>query len=172
MAVESSKQTIRRQRLDTLGSWLSITEPLDEQHHKIEGSCQWIEDRKDFQEWRGFLSESHSTSIYWLHANPGTGKSVLASHVRSSLKELNLDCSHFFFHTGNKSSNSLSQCLRSVAFQMALASDSICQSLVQMYEDGLSLNLDDVSLIWNRLFTKGIFQVRFRHLPLSFIASQ
>lgn len=86
-----------------LKSYLGIKGSTGDIYHRAEGSCSWIDDRHDFQEWRdsamGTLDDSQeasapvkNTSIFWIHANPGTGKTFLASHVENVLAELQVEC--------------------------------------------------------------------------------
>lgn len=98
-------------------------------------------------------------SIVWVHADPGTGKTVLASHVVSKLQELKLECAHYYFHVGSKAASSLGDCLRSLAFQMALSNAAIREVLLQAWADGSTFDPDDATTIWNKIFVKGIFQV-------------
>lgn len=98
-------------------------------------------------------------SIIWVRADPGTGKTVLASHVISRLQELKLECAHYYFHVGNKAASSLSDFLRSMAFQMALSNAAIREVLLQAWTDGSTFDPDDATTIWIKLFVKGIFQV-------------
>lgn len=135
----------------------------------MEGTCQWIDDRDEFQEWRdsasGFYHSTQDASvrnkpaIIWVHANPGTGKTILATHVITELQELNFECSYYYFHVGSKASRSLGELLRSIAFQMALTNAAVRQKLVQLCRDGSTFDVDDDRSIWSKVFSKGIFQV-------------
>lgn len=159
-------------QIRVLKSWLSITDGTDEQHQhdKVEGTCQWIDDREEFQEWRDSASAFYRStqdeasrnkpSIIWVHANPGTGKTILASHVVSEIQKLNFECAYYYFHIGNKTSRSLGELLRSIAFQMALTNGAVRHSLVQLCQDGSTFDIDDDRSIWTKVFSKGIFRVR------------
>lgn len=48
---------------------------------RIEGTCEWFVKHKSFQEWR----QNKSSSMLWVSANPGCGKSVLAKHLIDSV---------------------------------------------------------------------------------------
>lgn len=45
------------------------------------GTCEWFENHADFKQWK----ESSSSSMLWVSANPGCGKSVLARYLVDSV---------------------------------------------------------------------------------------
>jgi hypothetical protein len=138
------------------------------------GSCQWLEAREDFQTWRDVFDDTlgekydHIPQFYWLSARPGAGKSVLAGHVVSHLRSLRFDCAYHFFHHGEKSDQSLSGLLRSLAYQMACSSTRI-RELLHELKDGVNLDKDDERSIWRKIFLGGILQVK--HLFSDSLAS-
>ncbi len=152
-----------------LQSFLSIWDQPDEHYPKVDGSCRWIDARDDFQEWRDSAQEvlpigenkieGKNPTFYWVHANPGTGKTFLAAHVVSELQEFKLDCSYYFFHVGNKFAGSLANFLRSMAHQMAISNPLIREKLITLVQEGISLDIDDPRSIWMKIFKRGIFQV-------------
>lgn len=141
----------------------------DEHYPKVDGSCQWLDDRDDFQEWRDGVSDTMSgqpsepqtknPSIIWVHANPGTGKTVLASHVISELQQFQVECAYYYFHTGSKTARTLADFLRSIAYQMAMSNSAIREKLVSLCLEGVTFDLDDDLTIWTKLFRKCILQV-------------
>lgn len=155
--------------MKSLRSYLGISDSPDEQFPKVDGSCTWIEARDDFQDWRDcaedFLAEqdinlaNKELSIFWVHANPGTGKTVLASHVVSQLQDFKLQCSYYYFHTGDKNSRSLGPFLRSIALQMAASNSAIREKLFRLRQEGVNFDLDDTRTIWTKVFRKAILPV-------------
>ena len=151
-----------------LQSFLAISDHPDEHYQRVEGSCQWIDARDDFQDWRDPAGElirdeipapEKTTSIFWVAANPGTGKTYLAAHVIDELHQFQLQCSYYFFHIGNKSSRSLGNFLRSIAYQMAKSNAFVREKLVGLCEEGSTFDKDDAATIWTKVFKRGIFQV-------------
>jgi ankyrin repeat domain-containing protein 50 len=66
---------------------------------RLQGTCQWGFQHKNFQKWR----ESNSSSLIWISADPGCGKSVLSKSLidedfRST--ETQTTC-YFFFKDDN-----------------------------------------------------------------------
>ena len=123
---------------------------------RIAGSCEWFTSKTEFEEWR--VSRSSSPSILWLSGNPASGKSVLASHVIGHLEGHNLDCSYFFFKHGIAMKSSIGDCLRSIAYQMALGNVEVRRRLLQLEESGVTIEKNDERPIWRKLFLGGVFQ--------------
>jgi len=162
--IEESKEQMRM-----LKSFLAISDLPDEQHQKVDGSCQWIDDHEDFQDWRDSTNDDltrkgakparNNPFIIWVHANPGTGKTVLAAHVIAELQEFQAECAYYYFHVGDKTSRSLGGFLRSIAYQMAMSNAGIREKLAQLCHEGSAFDLDDDRTIWNKIFRRGTFQV-------------
>lgn len=153
-----------------LEAYLAV-EMLDEHEHYqvVKGSCEWISDCAEFREWRTIHPRSspttsteyqkYSPSLLWLHANPGTGKTALATHIIKQLHESKVECAHHYFHMNDESSQSLAHALGSIAFQMAISNEAIRGKILSLFEAGSSLSLDDARSIWTNVFVRGIFQV-------------
>ncbi|KAI9889610.1 MAG: hypothetical protein M1814_005118 [Vezdaea aestivalis] len=117
---------------------------------RIENSCEWFAQRDTFQNWLDPDSED-SSMLYWVSANPATGKSVLSGYVINTLIDLNLDCSYYFFHHGDKDASTVSGLLRSLLYQMAIRSAEVRQQLLTMVEKAVRFNKDDAKTIWRKL---------------------
>ncbi|KAH6975963.1 NACHT and WD domain protein [Ilyonectria sp. MPI-CAGE-AT-0026] len=158
------------EQMELLKPYLGISDLPDEQYHKVEGSCRWIDSRGDFQEWRDSAAGSitaekeeaetnkNNPSIYWVRANPGTGKTYLASHVIAELQNSLLECAYHYFHVGNENSRSVGGCLRSIAYQMAISNAAVREKLSRLRDDGSTFDKDDSLTIWNIIFKE--------HLPV------
>jgi hypothetical protein len=155
-----------KEHMKILRSYLGISDIPEERFTKVNGSCQWIDARQDYKDWMDppeALSQLHSgnkqLSMFWVYANPGTGKTFLASHVVSQLQSLQLDCAYYYFHVGNQTSGSLAGFLRSMAYQMAVSNTAFREIIMNLKREGSAFDFDDARTIWNKLFTKGVFQV-------------
>ncbi|KAJ4164282.1 hypothetical protein LMH87_005960 [Akanthomyces muscarius] len=158
-------------QMKTLKPYLGISDVPDEHHDTVEGSCEWIESRDDFQDWQHVDSPSQKfaneeigpgpkdISIFWVHASPGSGKTYLASYVQSQLESTRLQCAYYYFHVGKKTSRSLAPFLRSIAYQMATTSTLVRDKLYKLYQDGSIFDMDDAWTIWTKVFKKGILQI-------------
>lgn len=158
--------------MKALKPYLGISDAPDEHHDTVDGSCEWIEARDDFQEWRDSYhgdqgsptdeaqSGPKNVSIFWVQASPGSGKTCLTSYVQSQLESTKLQCAYYYFHVGNQASRSLAPFLRSIAYQMALCSTAVREKLYKIHQDGSVFDVEDAWTIWSKLFKKGILQVR------------
>ncbi|KAI0802817.1 NACHT and WD domain protein [Xylaria sp. FL0064] len=154
-----------KSQLRELQTFLGISGLPDENHEKLDGSCHWIDERDDFREWRDtdttmdhFQNRQHVPSVYWINANPGAGKTVLAGHVVSQLAQLNLSYAFYYFHIGKKALQSLAGCLRSIAFQMATWNSAIRAALSTLNKEGTIIDSDDARAVWLKIFKNTIFQ--------------
>lgn len=166
-----SKDEKYRAQIRSLRGYLDVSDRpendfANQEEIKAPGSCEWFEERENFQAWRDVFDDTlgdkrdHIPQFYWLSARPGTGKSVLAGHIVAHLQNFHLDCAYYFFHHGNKSGQVLSGLLRSLAYQMALSNAGIREKLLQLKDDGVILDKDDERSIWRKVFLNGILQVR------------
>ncbi|KAK9778605.1 putative NACHT and WD domain protein [Seiridium cardinale] len=168
VAIRKAEESKKQMRL--LQVWLGITDRAEGEYPKVDGSCQWINAREDFCAWRDssgdyFTQQSQereadhkSISLFWVHANPGTGKTYLANYIATQLQEFQLECASYYFHFGDRSSKSVGDLLRRMAYQMASSNAAIRNSLVALYRDGSTFDKDDTRTVWNKVFRRGIFQ--------------
>ena len=151
-----------RSQMHALESYLGAPpKPKDElaalQDVRFSGSCLWFSSKQTFQSWRDDFYGS--ARIFWLNANPGTGKSVLAGNVIGELEALNVDCSYFFFHYNDTAKSSLDSCLRSIALQMAISNIRVRRKLLEFMKDDIQLDNTDIRVFWRRVFVNGIFLI-------------
>ncbi|KAI1469877.1 uncharacterized protein F4812DRAFT_450284 [Daldinia caldariorum] len=122
---------------DTLEDELQILQILREP-----GTCEWFSEAKSFTSWK-----------------PASGKSVLSSHVIEQVKYLGAFCSYFFFKQKEASKSTLGDCLRSLAFQMAMQDDQVADKLLQLEGEGVTWDITDELSVWRRLFINGVFKL-------------
>lgn len=136
--------------------------PDDDLDTAIKGTCEWINVKEDFEDWRDgntFAEQAdNSFRCYWISAKPATGKSALSGHVATHLQESGLDCCYYFFHYGNKSKQKLSGLLRSLVYQMAQSNTTFRHKILQLIDEGVQFDKDDERGIWRKLFVNGIFK--------------
>ncbi|KAH7324593.1 hypothetical protein B0I35DRAFT_164775 [Stachybotrys elegans] len=158
-------QNERRSSSDLLAvrSYLGTHDYPENRQDRLKGSCQWIDEREDYKDWRDGTprcdkSRKYRPSIYWVTANPGAGKTVLVTHVESQLEEFGLENSAYYFNFGKKESRSLAGLLRSIAYQMARSNAAVRETLMKFHDEASTLDLDDARAIWSKIFRTGIFQ--------------
>ena len=151
-----------RGQLGELQDYLGVSEvPEDDlivlEDAQLEGSCQWFTWKRQFQAWRD--SYPGALSHYWLRAPPATGKSIMAAHIIRNLEAVNANCSYYFFKHNETAKLSLSGCLRSLAYQMALFDLRIRHRLLLMKNNGIQFDKNNELAVWRKLFLSGIFEV-------------
>ena len=131
----------------------------------LEGSCNWFTDREAFQTWLT-TTPSSGPKLYWVYAKPATGKSILASHVIKVTDAFNTDCSYYFFRHGDKIRSTLSGCLLSITYQMAVLNIHVRNKLLQLIDRGVRFERENAKNIWRKilepvLVNNGVFQPQY-----------
>lgn len=129
---------------------------IDVEEAPAEGSCQWLVGSSAFQKWR---SISSTNALFWLSGRPGVGKTYLTNYVKEHLKDAGNDYSSFFFMAADETLNTLSNCLLSIAYQMACNNSAIREAFLEMQEDDVQVDKDNYLAIWNKLFQGTILQI-------------
>lgn len=127
---------------------------------KQPSSCLWFTEQTAFNSW----SNGSGPPVFWVMGRPASGKSVLASHVIDYLRDTSNPayCSFLICkHSKGGGGLALSDCFRSLAFQMASQDRSVREALLQLAhnEDGLVWEILDESSVWRRLFIGCIFKL-------------
>lgn len=135
---------------DTLEDDLALQSEL-----KMPDSCEWLTNKACFACWKA----GDAPSILWLTGRPATGKSILSSHVIDHLKPLRVCCSYFFFKHSTTNKSTLSDCFRSLAFQMATQDHLVKEKLMQLEHEGIAWDKTDDATIWAKLFVDRIFKL-------------
>ncbi|KAM7204974.1 hypothetical protein V8F33_001215 [Rhypophila sp. PSN 637] len=122
---------------------------------KQPGSCEWFTNQPEFQDWKS----GKGAGILWLMGRPATGKSVISCHIIEHLTPLDSFCSYFICKHSKTGDSTISECFRSLAFQMAVQDDMVRDALVQLANDDPSWDKNDDSSVWRRLFVGCIFKL-------------
>lgn len=120
------------------------------------GTCDWLIDEPEIQSW---LEPKAESRIVWFSAPPGSGKSVLSSHVVSHLGETGMLCQYFFFRSGDQSKRSPLALMRSIAYQIARDVPAFKRDLMELSAEGPSLQKADYKLVWQKLFESILFKL-------------
>ncbi|KAK0707379.1 hypothetical protein B0H67DRAFT_647567 [Lasiosphaeris hirsuta] len=122
------------------------------------GSCRWFTDQASFVSWKTGVGPA----VLWLVGRPAAGKSVLSSHVIDELRQplRGSYCSYFIFRHSRTGESTLSDCFRSLAFQMAVQDRLVREALLRLaHDDGLVWDKADDGSVWRRLFPGCIFKL-------------
>jgi WD40 repeat protein len=140
-----------------LGRLLQENDDLDFFSEKrLFGSCEWLLDEPVLAD---FLQGPKQSHFLWCTGRPGSGKSVFASSVVNHLRDYDAQCAFYFFRFGNDTQNSLSSFLVSVAYQFAEQLPLYRTRLLQLFDQGLSLQKSAPRLIWQKLFLSTLFKM-------------
>lgn len=98
------------------------------------------------------LVNTKQCPVLWVYGPPGNGKSTLCATVIEHLLDQERHCAYFFFKHSDRSKRSLSNMLRSLAYQMALQVPAYRRELSEIARSGLQLQGSDSLNIWKRLY--------------------
>lgn len=161
----STEKGERRAQMQLLSHYLGVSERPEADlinviEKKVEGSCEWLTDSTSFLQWR---AGSNTTPKYlWLSGEPATGKSTIAGHVIRNLEGCNSDCVYFFFKGEEDNNSTISEMLRSLAWQMAWLNTDIRQMLLDMEREGDLIDKADPRSVWRAVFATRICRAKLR----------
>ncbi|KAI1410400.1 hypothetical protein F5Y13DRAFT_202173 [Hypoxylon sp. FL1857] len=124
------------------------------------GTCQQFLSSDDVYHWM----HTDSCPVLWVHAPPGSGKSTMCSAVIDHLMEEGHHCAYFFFKHGNRQKRSLSNMLRSLAYQSAVRIPSYRHVLVDLAKSGIRLQNSDALTVWKRLYLSTLSNQKFESI--------
>src|SRR5450432_1012135 len=110
----------------------------------------------EIQQWREATTGSR---ILWMHAQPGSGKSVKAAIQINYMKENGISCNYYFFKYGDSTKRSPSSILRSLAFQVAQEVPEYREALLTMNNNRVRVDKMEASTVWEKLFVAGLFKI-------------
>jgi ankyrin repeat domain-containing protein 50 len=136
--LDDNRLHVRRQQII---DWLASTDPSTNhvsartRHEPLTG--QWLFRNEDFNSWlrsdRGCL---------WIEGIPGCGKTILCSTIIDHLLQnlsLGDSLAYFYFDFSDHQKQSFEACIQSLIAQHSSLSQSICEEVQQLYDDGQSL---------------------------------
>ena len=106
-------------------------EPLQRARHGDTG--EWIFNDPAYQEW---LNSCENKNL-WLHANPGTGKSVLCSNIVQRLQENKKKVVYFFCSFQEPLKRRITSALKSIAIQLFCLQDEIPSVVERIFQEEL-----------------------------------
>lgn len=137
----------------------SEDELVTNQQHRFEGSCEWITRKEYFRDWLD--GNAVDTQLLWLTGIPAAGKSVLSAYVIEYLQSQDKGCQYFFFRMGESAMHTSGSFLKSLALQLAVGHESVRDSLVTLYQDGIRLGTAEARMVWQKAFVATIFRIQF-----------
>ena len=158
--IKSTRHEIHTEQRRILKNFLGVSDaPEDDlmgtDALRMPGSCEWLIKKPIFSQWLNAANKQ----LYWISANPGTGKSVLSGRIVRYFQGLHKNCSFYFFNYGDKGKSIISSFLLSMAWQTAVLQPSVLNTVLQIYEKDDGLIKEDYRSVWRRLFLEGICKV-------------
>jgi len=151
--------------MSKIGRLLSVVNaPTDElanlQRLRAAGTC---EDLLTARQLNDSLFEDSTSGIIWMHARPGSGKSIKASFLIDHLDGAGYLCQYYFFRYQDSTKRSLNSLLRSLAYQLAQDLPSFRETLERMADEALGYEKMDGRLLWHTLFESVLFRMSFQN---------
>ena len=101
---------------------------------RVQGTCEWILERAELQEWITLASGSSSASILWIFGYPGFGKTILAAWLAEYLRYTkHEELSYFFCYFGDESLRQPLNVLRSWISQLVKTNDKAMEIVRETY---------------------------------------
>ena len=124
---------------------------------RIIGTCEWFLNHTNFLVWR----ESQASSLLWLSADPGCGKSVLSKHLvdgRGEALTVNAErptICYFFFKETDHDRIDASKAICAFLHQLIMQQPQLYRHVEEDFENKGDAFLKDVDAMWT-LFLKAI----------------
>jgi pimeloyl-ACP methyl ester carboxylesterase len=123
---------------------------------RVSNSCEWIFNHPTML---AFLeNKDPQTHVLWCFGNPGSGKSVTATHLIESLLEDARPCAYYYFRSGNPIKNNLGQFLSSIAYQISQQVPTYRRRLASLAAEGFDASKASHKLLWKKLLISALAQ--------------
>ncbi|KAJ5371988.1 hypothetical protein N7517_003994 [Penicillium concentricum] len=123
----------------------------DRNPDRLDETCEWFLQHENFHHWH----KSDSSTLLWVSADPGCGKSVLAKYLIDQEIELEATESravcYFFFKDDNEDQTSVTTALSALLHQLFSQRNSLIQHAMKDYRAEGSKLLQLFQKLWNIL---------------------
>ena len=136
---------------DSTGQGIDYESYRSRNPSRVPGTCTWFLQHTKYLNWRDELS----SSLLWLSADPGCGKSVLALFLveelqtAASQQALKGNVCHFFFKDDNKQQSSAVYALRAVLHQLLSKRTRLPKYVITEYENKGEALFGQFGSLWN-----------------------
>lgn len=118
-------------------SWVLGPERPNERYHdsvnkRLDGTCDWILERKEFTEWAS--GNPDTRRLLWIHGHAGFGKTILCARIVEHLAPT-LPIAHFFFSSNFTSQDDMYTALRSWVAQLMSQSEKAYNVVYEKWDD-------------------------------------
>ncbi|KAJ6002935.1 hypothetical protein N7451_005482 [Penicillium sp. IBT 35674x] len=125
----------------------------DRNPDRVVGTCNWFLQHREYQKWR---TQARS-SLLWVSADPGYGKSVLAKFLVEHLRHTKSDdgrpefVCHFFFKGDNDEQRKTVLALRALLHQIFKNDPALLRHAFSSFESKDTAMVDDLDTLWDIL---------------------
>ena len=110
---------------------------------RVQGTCEWILERAEIQDWMTLASGSSSASILWILGYPGFGKTILTAWLTEYLRYTkHEELSYFFCYFGDEKLRQPLNVLRSWISQLIKTNDKALEIVRETYAGKYSKAFD------------------------------
>lgn len=153
-----------------IGSLLSIYSSPEEDFHTLRdrwtpGTCEQLLKNHILTAW---LQETTAAGVLWMHAGPGSGKSVTSSFLIHHLKSAGNLCQYYFFKYEDVTKRSANMLFRSLAYQISRDIPSYRMILTKLAEERTYNEKTESRQLWKALFESSLFHLNFER-PLFWV---
>ncbi|PWW75216.1 hypothetical protein C7212DRAFT_352644 [Tuber magnatum] len=114
----------------------------------VEGTCTWVTEHPKFRDWLG----KNASSLLWLSADPGCGKSVIASFLAGHLEaHTNATICYFFFKDDSDQQRSVSFALCAILHQLFKQGKRLIGFAKEEFQAKGDRFTQEVDTLWNIL---------------------
>ncbi|KZV72361.1 hypothetical protein PENSPDRAFT_361100 [Peniophora sp. CONT] len=134
--------------IDDLRLWLRPPneQPSNYERKRQTGSCEWFFD-ENYEDWK-----AHGNKVYWVHGNPGAGKSVLSSSVIDKVgMDPTLSLAYFYFDFSDLTKQDCVALASSLVFQLGTTCSQECLNYLQRERTNSPPNYDKLLAMLSRL---------------------
>ncbi|KAI1178951.1 hypothetical protein F4777DRAFT_41545 [Nemania sp. FL0916] len=115
----------------------------------VPNTCEWFLEEEEFISW--LEPSPPEPAVLWYIAPPANGKSVLSTFIISHLRSRGLSCQFFLFKYSDNAKRMVSNCIKSLAFQLARTQPEFRNLLVGSSRESLGLDSSDALIIWRNI---------------------
>ncbi|KAI1324467.1 hypothetical protein F5Y16DRAFT_402432 [Xylariaceae sp. FL0255] len=142
---EQQRQAAEQLRYEVM-SWLARAEAPDvymnalSKHAEAPESCSWIYKETEYRQW---MQDCQKVNALWIHSGPGTGKTILASHIIRTLKEQTAQADHirapsavsyFFCNSLSNTADDSQATIRSLLCELLYNLPDLPEELIYLYK--------------------------------------
>jgi Cdc6-like AAA superfamily ATPase len=124
----------------------------DRNPDRVAGTCEWFLRHREYREWK----EKEASSLLWVSADPGCGKSVLAKFLVEYLREEKKPgksrpefVCHFFFKDDNDEQRSSLFALRALLHQIFSDDKALLRHAFPVFQDKGHAMFEDFDSLWD-----------------------